>query len=68
MSSVWPTRRSSTQPTRKPHARRVPALAGRAYYMAGNTQAAIDDYRAALRIHVNWGPAVQALQDLGLQP
>ena len=41
---------------------------GRAYYMSGNTQAAIDDYRAALRIHVNWPPAVQALQDLGLQP
>jgi tetratricopeptide (TPR) repeat protein len=41
---------------------------GRAYYQIGNTQAAIDDYRAALKIHVNWGPAVQALQDLGLQP
>lgn len=41
---------------------------GRAYYMIGNTQAAIDDYRAALRVHVNWAPAVQALQDLGLQP
>jgi tetratricopeptide (TPR) repeat protein len=41
---------------------------GRAYYQLGNTQAAVDDYRAALRIHVNWVPAVQALQDLGLQP
>jgi tetratricopeptide (TPR) repeat protein len=41
---------------------------GRAYFQLGNTQAAIDDYRAALKIHVNWGPAVQALQDLGLQP
>ncbi len=41
---------------------------GRAYYMVGNTQAAVDDYRAALRVHVNWAPAVQALQDLGLQP
>ena len=41
---------------------------GRAYYMSGNTQAAVDDYRAALKIHVNWIPAVQALQDLGLQP
>jgi len=41
---------------------------GRAYYMSGNTQAAVDDYRAALKIHVNWLPAVQALQDLGLQP
>jgi len=41
---------------------------GRAYYMIGNTQAAADDYRAALKVHVNWLPAVQALQDLGLQP
>lgn len=41
---------------------------GRAYYQAGNTQAAVDDYRAALKVHVNWTPAVQALQDLGLQP
>jgi len=28
----------------------------------------VDDYRAALKIHVDWLPAVQALQDLGLQP
>ncbi len=41
---------------------------GRAYYMIGNTQAAVSDYRAALKVHVNWFPAVQALQDLGLQP
>ncbi len=41
---------------------------GRAYYMSGNTQAAVNDYRAALKIHVDWLPAVQALQDLGLQP
>lgn len=41
---------------------------GRAYYMAGDAQAAVDDYRAALRVHVNWSPAVQALQELGLQP
>ncbi|MCA2000795.1 MAG: C39 family peptidase [Chloroflexi bacterium] len=41
---------------------------GRAYYMSGDTQAAVDDYRAALKVHVNWLPAVQALQDLGLQP
>ncbi len=41
---------------------------GRAYYMSGNTQAAVDDFRAALKIHINWIPAVQALQDLGLQP
>ncbi len=41
---------------------------GRAYYQIGNPQAAIADYRAALKIHVGWIPAVQALQDLGLQP
>jgi hypothetical protein len=41
---------------------------GRAYYLAGNTQAAVVDYRNALKIHENWIPAVQALQDLGLQP
>ncbi len=41
---------------------------GRAYYQLGDTQAAVDDYRAALKIHVDWLPAVQALQDLGLQP
>jgi len=41
---------------------------GRAYYMTGQTQLAVDDYRAALKVHVNWAPAVQALQDLGLQP
>ncbi len=41
---------------------------GRAYYMAGDTQAAIKDYRAALKVHPNWPPAVQALQDLGVQP
>ena len=41
---------------------------GRAKYMLGNTQAAIDDFREALRLHPNWGPAIQALQDLGIQP
>ncbi len=41
---------------------------GRAYYMLGNTKAAINDYRAALKVHANWAPAVQALQDLGVQP
>lgn len=41
---------------------------GRAYYMIGNTPAAIADYRAALQVHANWGPAIQALQDLGVQP
>ena len=41
---------------------------GRAIYMIGNTQAAIDDFREALRLHPNWPPALQALQDLGIQP
>ncbi|MDQ3003972.1 MAG: tetratricopeptide repeat protein [Chloroflexota bacterium] len=41
---------------------------GRAHYMVGDTQSAIADYRAALKVHVNWVPAMQALQDLGIQP
>ena len=41
---------------------------GRAYYMAGQTDKAIADYRAALKVHPNWPPAIQALQDLGVQP
>lgn len=41
---------------------------GRAYYMIGNTPSAIADYRAALQVHANWFPAVQALQELGVQP
>ena len=39
-----------------------------AEYMAGNTGAAIADYRAALVIHPGWGAAIQALQDLGVVP
>ena len=41
---------------------------GRAYYMTGKTNLAVTDYRAALQVHPNWLPAIQALQDLGLQP
>lgn len=41
---------------------------GRAKYMIGNTQAAVDDFRETLRLHPNWPPALQALQDLGFQP
>jgi tetratricopeptide (TPR) repeat protein len=41
---------------------------GRAYYMIGNTNAAVADYRAALQVHADWYPAVQALQELGFQP
>ena len=40
---------------------------GQAYYMAGKTDLAVKDYRAALKIHPNWKPAIQALQDLGIQ-
>ena len=41
---------------------------GRAYYMAGKTELAVKDYRAALSVHPQWIPATQALQDLGVQP
>jgi len=41
---------------------------GMAYYMAGQTELAVDDYRNALKIHPKWIPATQALQDLGLLP
>jgi tetratricopeptide (TPR) repeat protein len=41
---------------------------GRAEYMIGNTQAAVNDYHEALRLHPNWPVAIQALQDLGVQP
>ena len=41
---------------------------GQAYYMAGKTDLAVKDYRDALKIHPQWIPATQALQDLGLQP
>ena len=39
-----------------------------AKYMIGDTPGAVADYREALRLHPNWGPALQGLQDLGLQP
>jgi len=41
---------------------------GKAYYMAGQTNLAVRDYRAALKVHPKWIPATQALQDLGMQP
>lgn len=41
---------------------------GQAYYMTGNTNLAIKDYRAALKVHPKWAPAIRALQDLGVQP
>lgn len=41
---------------------------GQARYMIGDTPGAIADYREALRLHPHWPPAIQALQDLGVQP
>jgi tetratricopeptide (TPR) repeat protein len=41
---------------------------GRAYLMIGQREAAIEDFRAALRVHPRWAPALQALQELGIQP
>lgn len=41
---------------------------GQAYYMAGKTDLAVNDYRAALKVHPQWIPATQAMQDLGMQP
>ena len=41
---------------------------GRAKYMIGDTPGSVADLRETLRLHPNWSPAVQALQDLGLQP
>lgn len=41
---------------------------GQAYYMAGKTDLAVNDYRAALKVHPQWIPAMQAMQDLGIQP
>jgi tetratricopeptide (TPR) repeat protein len=41
---------------------------GQAYYMAGKTDLAVKDYRDALKVHPQWIPATQALQDLGFQP
>jgi len=41
---------------------------GRAKYMIGDTKGAVEDFRETLRLHPNWAPAIQALQDLGIQP
>jgi len=41
---------------------------GRAEYMIGDTPSAVADFREALRLHPKWSPAIQALQDLGIQP
>ena len=57
-----------TKTISKPHLEESLLWRGRAYYMTGNTTAAVADYRAALQIHADWYFAVQALQELGLQP
>jgi len=36
--------------------------------MIGDTPSAVADFREALRLHPKWSPAIQALQDLGIQP
>jgi tetratricopeptide (TPR) repeat protein len=41
---------------------------GQAKYMIGDTAGAVADYRETLRLHPKWSPALQALQDLGVQP
>ena len=41
---------------------------GRAKYMIGDTPGAVADFRETLRLHPNWPPAIQAMQDLGIQP
>ena len=41
---------------------------GMAEAAAGEAGIAIDDYRAALKIHPNYPPAIQGLQALGVQP
>ncbi len=41
---------------------------GRAYRILGQREAAIEDFRAALKVHPGWAPALQALQELGITP
>jgi len=41
---------------------------GYAENYSGQQQAAIDDFRAALKVHPKWEPAVQALAVLGVKP
>lgn len=41
---------------------------GYAENYTGQSQAAIDDFRAALKVHPKWEPAVQALAVLGAKP
>jgi hypothetical protein len=36
--------------------------------MGGDTNRAVKDFMAALKVHPKWEPAVQAMQELGLQP
>ena len=41
---------------------------GMAEAVTGQSGAAVNDYRAALKIHPNYPPAVQGLQELGVRP
>ena len=59
---------TTLKPRPKPDLEESLLWRGRAYSMLGQTQLAINDYRAALKVHPNWFPAVQALQELGLKP
>ena len=59
---------TTLKPRPKPDLEESLLWRGRAYSLLGQTQLAINDYRAALTIHPNWFPAVQALQELGLKP
>ena len=59
---------TTLKPRTKPDLEESLLWRGRAYSMLGQTKLAIDDYRAALKVHPNWAPAVQALAELGLKP
>ncbi|MBI3764175.1 MAG: tetratricopeptide repeat protein [Chloroflexi bacterium] len=41
---------------------------GWAFYSQGYVEAAANDFRAALKAHPNWGPALDALNTLGATP
>jgi len=59
---------TTLKPRPKPDLEESLLWRGRAEYMSGDTEAAIADYRAALKLHPDWLPAIEALQDLGVQP
>jgi hypothetical protein len=41
---------------------------GWARYSQNDRQGAADDFRAALAAHPNWGPALEALSSIGVEP